>query len=64
MNEDVKNYTVTECSVSSTVNNDGQLAQWLRDICNPQGLKDLVACCSGSCEEAIRLLVQVMLDSS
>ena len=55
---------VVECNVSPDVGIDeSKLVQWLRDICNPQGLNDLVAC-SGSCEEAIWILVGVLLDSS
>lgn len=49
------------CTVSSKVRmNQSELAQCVREIENPQGLDDLVAS-TGSCQNAIHLLVQLLL---
>jgi hypothetical protein len=55
---------VEACDVSPKVTvEQSELAQWLREICDQQGLNDLVAS-TGSCEQTIRILMQALLDAS
>lgn len=55
---------VEACNVSPEVRVEQSiLAQWVREICNQQGLHDLVAS-AGSCEQGIRILMQALLDAS
>jgi hypothetical protein len=56
--------SVEACDVSPDVTvEQSELAQWRREICNQQGLNDLVVS-AGGCEQAIRILMQALLDAS
>jgi len=53
--------SLVACNISPDVRMDqSELVQCVREIQNPQGLNDLVVS-AGSCEKALRLLVQVLL---